>query len=247
MRQDDMRAADMLRDPDTIGTPMFILILDRFTMDVLDWEPQTLRSEIQREWNVEPPQENMDKIWALIDILGTNLFNTSLEFFIHACNALSGNSADFQNYDPATVQEMCWALAEQHTVHPLDEGEDFSSEILEYMKASLREEGFVQVPQFLKPHVGDEMAPQDAIEGVLGMDSIDFNGFWDAQVRKRIQIDEYVTDRLRRLLAETAVLPLREGDREAVEQLQARADKALAKQRQATGQARESVAPTPFS
>ena len=89
MRQEDMRAAKLLGDPNTIGTTLLVQVLDRFGLEVLDWEPQTLLMEIERSWKLEPPQFNMDKIWALMNVMSTNLFHTSLEFFIHVCNALS--------------------------------------------------------------------------------------------------------------------------------------------------------------
>jgi len=247
MRQDEVQAAHLLSDPASIGTPMFVLLLDRFGTDMLDWEPETLRMEIEGQWGVIPPQENRDKIWALINIVSTNLFNVSLEFFIHAANALSGEGADFGNYDPATVTEMCWALAEQHLIAPLDENEDFSTEILEYMKRALREEGFSQVPQLMKPHVGSEIDLQEDVESALALDGIDANAFWDRQTRDRMRVDEYVTRRLTRLISEVASLPLREADQRAVKQLKARADKALAAQSLEIEQGQEAVSPIPFA
>jgi len=247
MRQEEKRVADMLRDPDAIATPLLVILLDRFGTELFDWEPDTLRMEIRAAWGAEPPQENMDKIWALINIVTTNLFQVSLEFFIHACNALSGNGADFASYDPATVREMCWALSEQHLIDPLGEDEDFSSEILAYMKTSLKEEGFTQVPQILAPHVGTELQDASSVEEGLAVDAIEVNAYWDMQTRKRMEIDEYLLTRMRRLISDLASLPLKNADEERVQKLKSRADTALAARQQEKAQAAETVAPVPFS
>lgn len=247
MRQEEYRIVNLLHDPDSIGTLLLAVLLDRFGTPMFEWEPETLRLEIKGAWGVEPPQENMDKIWALISILTTNLFNVSLEFFIHVSNALSGNGADFANYDPATVQEMCWALAEQHLIDPFEQNEDLSTEILEYMKASLREEGFTQVPQIMIPHIGNEIIPESRVEDGLDVDAVDVNGYWDMQVRKRLDIDEYLLARMRQLIDGLAALPLEHADADRVQKLKERADISLATKEQEKEQVAESVAPIPFS
>lgn len=247
MRQEEQRAASMLSDQNTTGTPLLVLLIDRFGTAMFDWEPDTLRLEIKSTWGVEPPQENMDKIWALISLITTNLFNVSLEFFIHVSNALSGNGADFANYDPATVQEMCWAITEQHLIAPFEKGEDFSSEILTYMKASLLEEGFSQVPQILTEHIGKDLTSSELVEDGLAIDEIDTNAYWDMQTRKRLDIDAYLVARMRQLIDELAALPLHHAKTDQIKQLQERAHTTLVMKAQEKAQVSESVAPIPFA
>ena len=243
MRQDQKAFAALLQNPETIGTLLLVGLLDEFGTEFLGWEPETLEREISQTWNVQVPARNRDKIWALVTELTTDTFYSSLDGFIHICNALSDHGADFQNFDPATVQEMCWALAEIHLINPPDEKTRFNDEIVAYMKARLETESFQKAPQMLRPYVPDTAT--DAVEEPLAMDGIDYNGFWDKQQRDRLQIDEYVRNRLFALIQGLAALPLHHADAGHVQELVRNASKALAVQAQATAQASEAVAPPP--
>lgn len=243
MRQNQQLFASYLKDPDTIGSILLVGLLDEFGTDMLDWEPETLHREINEVWKVSVPERNLDKIWALVTVLTTDTFYSSLEAFIHVCNALSGNGADFKTFDPATVQEMCWAVAETQLLNPPEKDDAFNDEIKTYMRARLDEEGFLKAPQLLRPYVPDKA--EDSVDEPLAMDGIDYNGFWDKQQRDRLEIDEYVRRRLFTLIQGIAALPLQSADRQAVQELQQRVSKALAVQLQETEQASESVAPVP--
>ncbi len=243
MRQDQQLFASFLKDPDAIGSVLLIGLLDEFGTEMLDWEPETLRQEVRQTWNTTVPTRNWDKIWALATVLTTDNFYSSLDGFIHICNALSSHGADFQRFDPATIQEICWALAEVQMLNPPEKDDVFNDEIRAYMKARLDEEGFLKAPQLMRPYVPDQA--EESVEDTLAMDGIDYNGFWDKQQRDRLEIDEYVRRRLFTLVQGIAALPLRNSDRKAVQDLQQRVSKALAVQLQETEQASGSVSPVP--
>jgi hypothetical protein len=245
MRLSDRHFSRLLQDPETPGSVLLIGLFDEYGTDFLEWEPDTLLLEIQDRWKTEVPVVNRDKIWALVTVLTTDLFWSSLEAFIHVCNALSGGGADFQNWNPADVQEMCWAIAEVTLLDPPEEGVVFSPEIVAYMQAELEAEGFSEPPQLLKPYVSE--TGRERVEEALSVDAdeIDINAYWDAQTRKRLAVDEWVRERLLRLLQEVTALPLSQAQPEALAQLKENAERALAAQSTETAQARESVAPAP--
>lgn len=247
MRQEDQISAAVLQNPDSIGSAILIILMDRFGTALFEWEPDTLRMEIQSNFGVTPPQENMDKIWALITALTTNLFYVSMEAFIHICNALGSEGADFQNYDPATVAEMCWGITEATLVYPPEKEDTFSQEILTYMRAQLAAEGFTSVPKLLKPYVGEEILDRSQVEDVITMDETDASAFWKNQQLKLADTDAYVRENLQRLVDTIIALPLRNSDPEGIEELRARASKALGAQAQQTKQERELLPARPFS
>lgn len=234
MRQEDKVFAAMLMSPQTSASALLVGLMDRFGTEMFDWEPDTLRIEIESDWGVSPPANNLDKVWALVTHITTNLFYVSLEAFIHVCNALNGSGADFQTYDPATVPEMCWALVETMLISPPDKGEDFSSEILTYMKTELGDEGFTTVPKLLQPHVGESVVDNGTVEDVLVMDGIEAKSYWDSQMSKRTEIDEYVRARLQQLVDDISVIPLRNADPKGIAELKQRASRALGSQLQRT-------------
>lgn len=245
MRQEDRICAQILADPAEIGTPLFLIALDRFGADVFDWEPDTLNREFTARFGLVPPARNMDKIWALINVVSTDLFHSSLEAFIHVCNALSGEGADFKNYNPAEVREICWGITETSLIDP-PEKENVSLEIPVYARAQLESEGFGRIPKILIPYVGD-FAPVNDPEEALAVDGIDAKSYWDSQAKKTLEVDEYVSERLRRLLKTTISLPLLTADRKSFDELRTRVQKALEGQSLKTERESELVPSRPFS
>lgn len=212
---------------------------------MFDWEPRTLDLEIKQDWGIDVPQVNKDKVWALVTELTTNLFYSSLDAFTHTCNSLNGSGADFENYDFATVQEMCWALAEVQLLDPPEESDQFNPEIVSYMSERLRMEAFERVPKILKSYV--ELPDQDEnISNVLQEDGIEAKTFWDRQMREVLSIDQYIRERLHKLFVDLSSLPLENGDSEEMKATLERAGKVLAVQSQQTAQEEGLVRPTPM-
>jgi hypothetical protein len=244
MRIDKRPFIRQLIDPESIGSVLLIGLLDEYGSEMFTWEPQTLDLEIKHDWGVTVPQVNKDKVWALVTELTTNLFYSSLDAFTHICNALNGSGADFENYDFATVQEMCWTLAEVQLLDPPDEGEQFNPEILSYMAERLRTEAFERVPKILKPYV--ELPDRDEnIANVLQESGVEAKAFWDRQMREVLSIDQYVRERLHKLFVDLSSLPLENGDSAEMKATLERAGKVLAGQSQQTAREEESVRPTP--
>lgn len=233
-----------LIDPESIGSVLLIGLLDKYGSEMFDWEPQTLDLEVKHDWGVSMPQVNKDKVWALVTELTTNLFYSSLDAFTHICNSLNGSGADFENYDFATVQEMCWTLAEVQLLDPPDEGDKFNHEILSYMDERLKVEAFERVPKILKPYV--KLPDQDEnISNVLQEDEIDAKAFWDRQMKEVLSIDQYVRERLHKLFVDLASIPLENGDSAEMKATLKRAGKVLAGQSQQTAREEEFVQPVP--
>jgi hypothetical protein len=233
-----------LIDPESIGSVLLIGLLDEYGSEMFDWEPRTLDLEVKHDWGVSIPQVNKDKVWALVTELTTKLFYSSLDAFTHICNSLNGSGADFENFDFATVQEMCWALAEVQLLDPPEEGDQFNPEILSYMSERLRVEAFERVPKILKPYV--TLPDRDEnIANILQEDGVEAKTFWDRQMREVLSIDQYVREQLHKLFVDLAGLPLENGDSAEMKATLERAGKVLAGQSQQTAREEESVRPAP--
>jgi hypothetical protein len=232
-----------LEDPNTIASVLLTILVDRWGVEFFNWEPETLALQARSDFGADIPQNNRDKIWALVTYLTTDRFTKNLDLFTHVCNALSDSGADFQNYDPATVQEIAWCIAEISLLEPMEE--ELAPEIKLYIDTALESEGFMQPPRILKQYVS-EPAPEDEVNSALAMDEIDFKAYWDGQALKRGQVDEYIRDRLHQLLQDVARLPLSNADDQARSQLLERAGKALEAQSKQTAQELEPVPQRPF-
>jgi hypothetical protein len=213
-----------LDDPNTPGTVLLIILIDHWGAEFFEWEPETLKLQAQADFGAEIPQENRDKIWALVTYLTTDKFFATLDAFIHICNALSDDGADFLNFDPAGVQEICWALTETQLLEPYD-GETFNPEIPIYMTARLREEGFVQAPKIMAPYVL-ELPSEESVGAVVSADGIEEKSFFDKQTAKRLSVETANMQRLKQMATMLAQLPLRNASKETLSQMKARVDKA---------------------
>ncbi len=238
------KAAAVLTSPESSATAILLTLVDELGTEFFSWEPSALDAEVKDVWNVEMPQPVKDKLWALVNYLTTNLFFTSLEVFIHTCNALASQaSVDMKQYDPATVAEIGWALMETELVESAED-QVFSDEILAYMAKELEAEGFHKVPRALRKYV-EIPSGEERINASLGMDGIDYNPYWDAQQRKLIALDQVLVKRLLRLLEELNSLPLKNAREGAVQAIVANAKKALGEQRTGLQKAEGTVAPAP--
>jgi len=195
----------VLEDPAAKASVLLIVLLDGFGgTEFFDWETRTMREEAHALWQADIPATNWDKIGAVLTVLTTDLFCKDLPAFINVCNSLAGGGADFQSYDPATVEEMALAIGETSLLNPLP---PFAYEILTYMNAELSEEGFHRPPRILAPFVKGLQAPEQ-VEEVIAMDALDVKAFWDGQGEKAAAVDQAVKESLTEIIQQLARTPL---------------------------------------
>jgi hypothetical protein len=206
----------------TFAATLLVICVDEFGTDFFNWEPDTLRIEAMHTWGIEIPEVNRDKIWALVTCLTTNLFYISVEMFIHVCNALSSSGVDFLNYDPANGNEMAWGLIEVTLIDPPEKGEDdpsrFSHEIKRYIGAQLTDEGMTTPPRILS-FAEYDADPENAAGIALEPDPVMANLYSDRQQRSRLEIEQYVVEKLQMLMTELEKVPLTYGSTEKIRQL----------------------------
>lgn len=223
------QAKAVIEDPSTPATCLLILCLDEWGTDMFQWEPQTLISAVRSTWGAKIPADNRDKIWALVTHITTDFLYSNLEAFIHICNALSGRGADFEQFDPADVDEICWGITETQLIAPMDKDERFSDEIVTYMESRLEYEGFQRVPPMLKKFV--KMPERDdELNQVLTSDEIGFENFWKMQQTRLVNIDIWVKERLLLIFETLSKLPLRSANEQGLQRIVERARSALGSQ-----------------
>ena len=237
--------ARYLVDPATYATTLMVALLDELGTEFLSWEPETIRLEIQSAYGVEAHPICLDKIWAMITVLTTNQFWNNLDAFTHTCHALNGQLADFKNYDPAEVDEVCWAILEVSLMDPPDKQDVMNPEIVEYIKLKLKDESFTRTPAMLKKFVGDVESPE-LIDSAMEADGIDTKSHWDSQTKRCLLLDQEMQFKLSALIQQVVGLPLQHADQKALLTLKQRADKALAKRLQEIQQEQATVKPPAF-
>lgn len=224
---DRSKFGKLLEEPKASATALLVMLIDTFGIELIGWEPETLRMEIEDEWKVKPKQVNMDKINCLVNFLASNTFYKNIDVFMHTCTVLNDSPADFSQFDPPDVYEMCWAIVELSLLNPPEGPEDeFNPEIITYMQLKLEEEGFHRVPKTLSKIVSMPETPH-SINDTLDDEAIDSKAWWDKQQEKLSNIDAYVCEKLFSLLSQIVSLPLTSADQKGLESLVQRARKLL--------------------
>lgn len=217
----------ILTSEDTYATTMLLLAVDQWPPNPDDeiqeplcfqWTPQTLRYEIEQTWDVQLPQENLDKLMAAISIVKTDFFFKDEDRFIKLCNILSGSSFDPTVFDPADSVECAWGITEALLLSPPDEDdpEPFSDNVRRYVGFVLREEGYVTAPDILRIALDADFSAQVTYN--WADDPEMFQGIYAVQQDKTKEVEEIIKGSLLELLGQLKALPLQHGDTADIEQ-----------------------------
>lgn len=131
--------AEMWQNPEADASVLTAMLLHKYGEQVLDWDPMTIRLEIQDDFHVSPVDEVMNKICAMQIVLSSDAFFTRVDSFINVCNTLSEGDPFFEVFTPLEAEEVALALsivAMNRDMLP------FNPTIKRLIKEILKEEGF---------------------------------------------------------------------------------------------------------
>lgn len=202
--------------PQTFASVLLTVFLDRFGMDGLSWEPNTITLEIEEEFDVELPQCVLDKLMAAISILTSDTFYISLPDFITFCNVLSGDTYRPDMFDPADSAEVAWGITEGLLISPPEEEQTgpFSDEIRAYIGAVLDQEGIINAPDVLQ--IALRKANVSDAANQFSDDPEMFNAVYDVEAGKSAEINSIITEKVKMLLGQLRAITLDNGNTTAV-------------------------------
>ena len=213
-------AVAIVKDPDAFASSLLVaakwlLAEDKNPLAFLDWDPETILLELQRDAG-EFPGQNFNKLMTAIRLIKENSFYRSTPTFIEICNILYDGRVPAV-FDPAEIDEIAWAAVEATMIYPPDEGDDeFHPEILAYINEQLRREGFVSAPDailLLVPELPDQWSKLSE----SFTDDPEMFGMVHSHMRDKVDdVNEEVTSRLTLLLEQHARLHATETDAAAL-------------------------------
>ena len=144
-------AAQWLEDPNTYTTCVMALLLDKYTMEFLEWDPLALSMDIKSDFKIDPDDQVMDKVGAGSALLTSNLFFVSLEAFNATCNTLNLGINPTETFLPADLDDIHWGLLESRLLlgDEFTEGE-FSHDIARYCGQLMADRGIYEPPPILQ-------------------------------------------------------------------------------------------------
>jgi len=199
------------KSPDTFGAVLLAAYLDRFGTEALDWDPTTATLEIEDEFDVDLPQESLDKLMVAIQILTTDRFYKNLPDFITFCNVLSGDDYRPDMWDPADAEEVAWGITEAMVIYPPEDNdlEPFSNEIRAYIGSVLDAEGIMNPPDILRIALRQARINPNIED--FSDDPLMFNAIYDLEEGKKEDINQAIISRTKMLADQFAQLKLVNG------------------------------------
>jgi len=147
----DNKQRRYLKDPNSFATTLVTAVIDTFGTESFDWEPDVLTKEIEKNFGIDLPRMNVDKIQALMTALSSNVFYYDPQAFLHITRALNNRNPQFDTLPNIYTDDILWAVYE---VYINDEPESlsvaFSEDVRRLIGALLLREGIYNKPKELQ-------------------------------------------------------------------------------------------------
>jgi len=207
-----------LGSDETYATVLLLLLTDTYGHEALEWSAAAIRMQLEEDFSVTLPDSNLDKLMSAITIVTTNYFYQDPVRFVELCNILSGDNAEHDEFDPADVSEILWGISESFLLWPPEQEDaaydtNFSAEILEYIRQTLTEEGFLKAPDILNVSGLDETS---FVRDTWSDDPEMYQAIYELQQQKMDDMKMFLYANFRDLHEQLRVLPMKEGDKETL-------------------------------
>ncbi len=103
---------DLIQSPETMATVVHAIIRDKYGDEAYWWDPLTVALELKADFQVDACPEFMDRWGAMQVVMTGDSFFRRIDSFFAVCNAFSSGEPFFGAFDPVTVEEAAWAVAE---------------------------------------------------------------------------------------------------------------------------------------
>lgn len=196
-------------------TTLVLCFIDTYGTEGLEWDPMTIRKEIEEDFNIKIPAKTFNKLMAGINIATTDQFYTSLPDFIDLCNIMSGDTLDPRWFDPADPEECAWGITEAMFISPPEREEEnpFSPDIVGYIAEVVKAHGIQNPPDVLKIGLREDAAQiAENVAQTFSDDPEMYSAIWKVQQQKSDDIRTYVKQNLKGMLDQIEKLPLNNGD-----------------------------------
>jgi len=208
-------AEDWLQDPSLFATCALALLIDRWGLDFVNWDPITVELELKADFGIDLDPGLQDRIQAASTVLTSDLFFVSPEAFAVTCDALNFGAPSSELLIPADLDDVLWGVSEVYLLLGSDRDREFSHGIARYVGALLSEAGIKKPPSVLEfaEYSEDETATETK---TLESDDILFKAFWERQAEERQGLEAENNVKLMLLFRQLAGLPLKTGNADSI-------------------------------
>lgn len=145
---------ELLRDDDTLATPIILYLVDNLGIDALEYEPETIAEYLTR---IEPKTSRrlLDRVNAGLGLFTSDLFWTDPIIFGVVCRALNRKSANTGS-EPE-LDDIVWGVHEAQLLlgDPEETTARFSDSIVAFVHYMFKLNGVYSMPKSLIDWFGD--------------------------------------------------------------------------------------------
>lgn len=205
---------DFLKKPDPSMTGLMLVVIDEYGTEALDWDPETIKMELEDDYHVELSSSTLDKICVGAQLLTTQKFYKSLPDFNNFCNILSDDDSSYGIWAPADAYDITGAMAEVLLLAPPKEPKEiaFDPEIIGYIVVALRNAHILTPPECLSFIPSKELAIKEI--GSLSDDNDMFSAGYETGIENSQDLQDYEVKVLAKIMYELNELKLEHGDLE---------------------------------
>lgn len=160
-------------DPETGPSQILSYLTSQWKMDWVNWEPETIFTEIEKAYSVSPPVSTQEKILAMSVLYNSQAFWEDWQAFQAVTVALAGRQARFDDVQIVSLPEMMASVRMAQSLGAPHTGEvvsEFSPEVLGYIAATAANEGIVYLPEPL--HVAQNYLNSLSPQTVVDLDTV---------------------------------------------------------------------------
>tara|TARA_Y100000034_G_C6875497_1_gene400343 strand:+ start:687 stop:1376 length:690 start_codon:yes stop_codon:yes gene_type:complete len=200
---------ELFSSKETSAITLLAACLDEFGQEGFELEPEALAADIAETFRTPLPQVNFDKIMSAWMSLTTDLVHNDISTFIGAANAFNGTAISFDVFDPADPYECAWLITELTLLDP-ETPVRLGSDVKRYIGEMIKFSGLVKVPPVLRGVADFGEDPYFELSEI-NVNNLEEAAVWQANQEANSQaIEDYVKDRLIKLISELNELPTTE-------------------------------------
>ena len=112
MANDSIGIRKLLQAPETSATVLHAILRDKYGEEAYDWDLLTMLYEVQDDYGVDMSTAAINRWAAIQTVMTSDAFFKRLDAFLAVCNTFTVGEPYFTVFDPATVEEAAWGIAE---------------------------------------------------------------------------------------------------------------------------------------
>lgn len=189
----DSAKISLLQSDETLATVIHAILRDKYGEEVYGWEPLTVALEVKDDFGIDIGTGVMDKWCAMQVVMGSDAFFKRIDAFLAICNSLADGVPFFEEFNPVTLEEAAWAIAEVGMNRDML---PFSYPIRMYLKKMLYSEGFNEdtFPPIFKEVFEKDPSADDIRTGIAALGNTN-------------NIDAYIKEQIRDMAAQFNSVP----------------------------------------